>query len=246
VTGGGVWLALDTATAIASVAAGRPPAAESGAHVQGARRHAAEVIRLVDFALSRLGVQPRDLTGIVVGDGPGSFTGLRIGWAAARGLAQEAGLELRAIPSLMAAAAGAALKLGAEPVAACFDALRGQVYGAIYVFHPDRVETLVAPAVLSVPELARIAPRRPRLVVGDGAVRYSDDVSRWIGTAPVPLESLPPAASLLLGLLHREGAGRAIDDPATAEPAYGRPAEAQARWEERHGRPLPDSPRPAG
>jgi len=243
---GGIWLALDTATEIASVAVGRPPAAQSGAHVQGARRHAAEIIRLVDFVLSRLGIRPGDLEGLVVGDGPGSFTGLRIGWAAAKGLAHEAGLEVRAIPSLMAAAAGAAPKLGAEPVAACFDALRGQVYGAVYVFHPDRVETLVAPCVLTVPELARVASRRPRLVVGDGAVRYADDVTRWIGAPPVPLESLPPGATLLLSLVEREGTGRTIEDPATAEPVYGRPAEAQARWEASHGRPLPDSPSPAG
>ena len=242
----GEWLAIDTATEIASVAAGRPPTAQSGAHVQGARRHAAEIIRLVDFALSRLNIRPADLEGVVVGDGPGSFTGLRIGWAAAKGLAHEAGLELRCIPSLMAAAAGAALKLGAEPVAACFDALRGQVYGALYVFHHDRVETLVAPAVLTVGELARISPVTPRVVLGDGAVRYADEVGRWIGTAPVPLESLPPAATQHLALLEREGAARTIDDPASAEPAYGRPAEAQARWEARHGRPLPDSPRPAG
>jgi len=241
---GGVWLAIDTATEIVSVAAGRPPAAESGAHVQGARRHAAEVIRLVDFALSRLGVRPRDLEGIVVGDGPGSFTGLRIGWAAAKGLAQEAGLELRAVPSLMAAAAGAAFRLGPDPVAACFDALRGQVYGALYVFHADRVDTLVAPALLTVAELTRVAPVRPRVVVADAARRYAGEIQQWIGAAPIPLESLPPAATSLLALLGREGAGRAIDDLVTAEPVYGRPAEAQAKWEARHGRPLPDSPRP--
>src|SRR5207244_12745189 len=125
---GGVWLAIDTATEIASVAAGRPPAAQSGAHVQGARRHAAEIIRLVDFALSRLNIRPADLEGVVVGDGPGSFTGLRIGWAAAQGLAHEAGLELRCIPSLMAAAAGAALRRRAEPVAACLAGLEGQAW----------------------------------------------------------------------------------------------------------------------
>ena len=242
----GPWLAIDTATDIASVAAGRPPAAESGAHVQGARRHAAEVIRLVDFALSRLGVRPRDLEGVVVGDGPGSFTGLRIGWAAAKGLAQEAGLELRAVPSLMAAAAGAAFRLGADPVAACFDALRGQVYGALYVFHPDRVDTLVAPALLTVAELSRVAPVRPRVVVADAARRYAGEIQQWIGAAPIPLESLPPAATSLLALVGREGAGRALDDLVSAEPVYGRPAEAQAKWEARHGRPLPDSPRPAG
>src|SRR2546428_9573201 len=114
---GGIWLALDTATEIASVAAGRPPVAQSGAHVQGARRHAAEIIRLVDFALSRLSIRPADLEGVVVGDGPGSFTGLRIGWAAAKRLAYEAGLELRASPSLTGPPARAGPKLGAEPVA---------------------------------------------------------------------------------------------------------------------------------
>src|SRR5204863_2350647 len=242
---GGLWLAIATATEIASVAAGRPPAAQSGAHVQGARRHAAEIIRLVDFALSRLGIRPADLDGIVVGDGPGSFTGLRIGWAAAKGLAQEAGLDVVAVPSLVAAAAAASLPLGPVPIAACFDALRGQVYGAQYVIHPDRVETLVAPAVLTIADLASAAPAIPRLVVGDGATRYREAVVEWCGTAPVPLEALPPTATLLLSLRSRAGAGRAIAGLTPAEPTHGHPAEAQARWEARHGRPLPDSPRPS-
>src|SRR5207247_9027684 len=112
---GGHWLALDTATEIASVAAGRPPVAQSGAHMQGARRHAAEIIRLVDFALSRLSIRPADLEGLVVGDGPGSFTGVRIRWAAAQALAHEAELEIRAIHSLMGDAAAAAVKVQAHP-----------------------------------------------------------------------------------------------------------------------------------
>ena len=242
---GGHWLALDTATDIASVAAGRPPTGEAGSHIQGARRHAAEILRLIYFTLGRLALKPADLDGIVVGDGPGSFTGLRIGWATAKALAQETGLDVVAVPSLLAAAAAGALPLGPVPVAACFDALRGQVYGAEYVIHPDRVDTLVAPAVCTVEELARAAPAVPRLVVGDGAVRYAEAVVRWCGASPVPLEALPPAASLLLALFQRIGAGRPIADLATAEPVYGRPAEAQARWEARHGRPLPDPSGPA-
>src|SRR6059058_772615 len=157
----------------------------------------------------------------------------------------DLGLDIRTIPSLMAAAAGAALRLGTDPVAACFDALRGQVYGAMYAFHPDRVETLVQPAVLTPEEFARIAPVRPRLVVGVGVARFADQMTSWAGTPPVPLESLPPAATMLLGLLGR-GAGRLLDDPAAAEPVYGRPAEAQAQWEARHGRPFPDSSGHAG
>lgn len=246
----GYWLAIDTATDIASVAAGAREGtggirAESGAHIQGARRHAAELVRLVDFVLDRVGKRPDELEGIVVGDGPGSFTGLRIGWAATKGLALEAGLDLVAIPSLLAAAAGAAMKVGPVPVAACFDALRGQVYGAVYRIGPERVETLIPPSVTTVEELARAAPERPKLVVGDGAMRYSAAVQSWSGTDPVAPENLPPGATMLLSLLSRQGAVRVVD-AFTAEPVYGRPAEAQARWEAHHGRALPDPSRPTG
>jgi len=231
-------LAVDTATDIASVAVGRAPDAAAGAHQQGARRHAAEIIRLIDFVLSRAGATPADLEAVVLGDGPGSFTGLRIGWAAVKGLVQEAGVDVVAVPSLLAAAAGAATRVGAVPVAACFDALRGQVYGAIYVVHADAVETVVGPTLTTVADLAAAGPR-PALAVGDGAVRYADHVVRWCGVPPVAPDQLPPAATMLLALATRTGAGRVIDDFGTAEPQYGRPAEAQAKWEARHGRPLP-------
>lgn len=237
-----MWLAIDTATDIASVAVGAPPATASGAHVRGARRHAAELLGLVAFALRPHHLRPADLDGIVVADGPGSFTGLRVGWATAKGLAHEAGLELRAVPALMAAAAGAAVKLGPVPIAACFDALRGEVFGAVYVIHPGRVETLVAPMVTTLAELGARSAAPPALAVGDGAVRYADDVRRWTGRAPVAPEALPAGATMLLSLLPRDGAARVVDD-AAAEPVYGRPAEAQAKWEARHGRPLPDPSR---
>src|SRR2546430_16877190 len=94
----GLWLALDTATEIASVAVGRPPAAESGAHVQGARRHAAEIIRLVDFVLSRLRLRPRDLEGVGAGDGPGSSPARAIGWSPPKGLPHQPAPATRAPP----------------------------------------------------------------------------------------------------------------------------------------------------
>lgn len=238
----GLWLAIDTATDIASVAVGQPPNTAAGAEVRGARRHATEILRLVDFVLRRADVTVAELEGIVLGDGPGSFTGLRIGWAAAKGLAQEPGLDLVRLPSLMAWVAAAARKIGPAPIAACFDALRGQVYGAMYRISPDHVETLLEPTLGTMAELARAAPERPVLVVGDGAVRHADASTQWSGAAPIGLESLPPSAPLLLALEAYHGLGHPINDPLTAEPVYGRPAEAQARWEAAHGRPLPDTP----
>ena len=241
----GVWLAIDTATDIVSVAAGSPHEVRSVVAAKGARRHAAQIITLVDRALDAAGARARDLAALVVADGPGSFTGLRIGWAAAKGLAQERGIGMSAVPSLMAAALGAAELVG-SPVAACFDALRGEIYGAVYGFQSDRVDCLVAPALLTAAELARIAPVRPRVAVGDGALAFAEDVARWTGAPPVGLDALRPLAASLLLLAARVGAARELPDPLAAEPVYGRPAEAQAKWEARHGRPLPDSSRPIG
>jgi tRNA threonylcarbamoyladenosine biosynthesis protein TsaB len=238
-------LAIDTATDLASVAAGtpgraHPPAARS---VRGARRHAAQLLPLIQQVLADAGAGLDDITEIVVGDGPGSFTGLRIGWAAARGIAHERGLPLVAIPSLLGAAhAASEVERDGRPVAACYDALRGQVFGAVYVVHPGRVETLVAPALLTLGELARLTSARPGLAVGDGAERYRAEVEAWTGRPPLPLDAVPAIAARLLLLADQGEARRPLGD-ALAEPAYGRPAEAQAKWEARHGRALPNSSR---
>lgn len=236
----GPWLAIDTATELASVAVGSSERVRIVRSLGGARQQAAQIVPLVDQVLTLAAVRVRNLSQVIVGDGPGSFTGLRVGWAAAKGLAHDGGLPVRAIPSLMGAAHAAAQgEVG--PIAACFDALRGQVYGAVYAFPQGRVETLVAPGLFTVGELARAAPVRPLVAVGDGAVKYAEAVVEWTGHPPLGLEALPPVASSLLVLGGRKGAARSLADPAHAEPEYGRPAEAQAKWEARHGRPLPHS-----
>lgn len=235
-------LGIETATDRATVALGDAGGAWEHAALEGARRQAAGLLPLVDGVLRRAGVRIPDLAAIVVGDGPGSFTGLRVGWALARGLAHERGIPLFAVPSLMAHARSAAFAagVGARPVAACFDALRGQVFAGVYRFDGDRVDTLLAPDVLTVAELVRRSPELPALATGDGAVRYADEIARWTGVAPLAVADAVPAAWSLIAL----GAeSRALTEPATAEPVYGRPAEAQAKWEARHGRPLPHPPR---
>lgn len=239
------WLAIDTGTDLATVAVGTPPQSESVTQLVGQRAHAAAIVELVDRCLQPLGLRPADLTGIVVGDGPGGFTGLRIGWAAAKGIAQERGLPLVAIPSLLAAAAGAAAILGAVPIAACFDALRGDVFGAVYVVHHGWVESVMMPTLCTPAELMARSPVRPRAVVVD-AVATGAFAESWSGTPPLSLGALRPAAVSLLALKPLTAAGRVLEDLSTAEPEYGRQAEAQARWEARHGRPLPDPSRSGG
>ena len=228
------WLAIDTATDIASVAIGTADQTLAARALRGARQHAAQILPLIQQVLAAARTRLDDIGGIVVGDGPGSFTGLRIGWAAAKGLAHERDLPLVALPSLLGTAYAAA-RTGA--VAACYDALRGQVFGAIYAFHPRRVETVVAPDVFTIVTLANATTVTPVLAAGDGAARYRDEIVRWIGRPPVAPETLPPIAGSLLALAPMAGYA------ATSEPAYGRPAEAQVKWEMSHGRPLPNPSR---
>jgi len=232
------WLAIDTATDIASVAIAASDRTITRS-VRGARQHAAQIVSLVDDVLQAAQLPLDQVAGIIVGDGPGSFTGLRIGWAAAKGLLYGRQASLVAIPSLM----GAAHAAGVHTVAACFDALRGQVYGAVYAFTENAVNTLVPARVCTIAELAAADPRRPDVAVGDGAERYRAEVQQWTGRPPLGLEALPPIAGSLLALYEYEGARAARIDTSVAEPIYGRPAEAQVKWEARHGRPLPHTSR---
>lgn len=233
--GRATMLAIDTATDIASVAVSAGDRTVARA-IRGARQHAAQILPLVQDVLKAADVSLNEITRIIVGDGPGSFTGLRIGWAAAKGLAHERELPLIAIPSLL----GAAHAAGANVAAACYDALRGQVFGAVYAFSGDSVEALVRPALFTIAELAALS--RCELAVGDGAERYRAEVQAWTGRAPVDMGTLPPIAASLLALFEYDEARSAVDR-SLAEPTYGRPAEAQVKWESRHGRPLPNSPR---
>ncbi len=232
----GIWLAIDTATDIASVAVGSAERVLATQSIRGARQHAAQIFPLIQQVLARAGLQLRQIGGVVVGDGPGSFTGLRIGWAAAKGLAHERELPVLAVPSLLGAAHAATAGQVAT-IAACYDALRGQVFGAVYAFPEGRVETLVAPGLFTMADLVHVTPVRPLRAVGDGAERYPQTILDWTGHQPVSLAALPPIAGSLLVLAAAQG------HEASGEPAYGRPAEAQVKWESRHGRPLPHSSR---
>jgi tRNA threonylcarbamoyladenosine biosynthesis protein TsaB len=232
------WLAFDTATDRASVALGTGAADALEENLAGARRHASALLPLVDRLLDRAGIALDRVGGILLSDGPGSFTGLRVGVSVAKALARARGFEVRVAPSLMVRAAAHA-RVG-EVTLAVADALRGEVYAAAYRFGPDRVETLVRPSIWRPERLIAEAPR-PARIVGDAPAGALAPLAEWSGRDVLSgVEGLPRAA-FLLELRHRTGATRPVADLDLWEPEYGRPAEAQARWELAHGRPLPDS-----
>jgi tRNA threonylcarbamoyladenosine biosynthesis protein TsaB len=235
------WLlALDTATPLGSVAVGDHRGARAEAAV-GDRRHAAATLPAIEQVLRLAGVTFADLEGIVLADGPGSFTGLRIGFATAKGLLREhAGLALRVAPSLMGLAWHAAAFAGG-PVAALYDALRGEVFAAVYAVSERRIETLLAPRLTTPEALVQAAPP-VAIAVGDGAAAHAALMRQWTGRLPVGPPRGAPRAGALLELLDVSGATTVVQDPSALDPTYGRLAEAQTRWERAHGRVLPHSP----
>jgi tRNA threonylcarbamoyladenosine biosynthesis protein TsaB len=235
-----MWLALDTATERASVALGVPGdgAAPLEETIGGARRHAAALLPTIQALLRRAGASLDDLRGIVLSDGPGSFTGLRVGASVAKALVHARALPLWTAPSLLVRAAGVARDNAL--VISVANALRGEVYAAAYRFLPGAIQTELIPSVRRPEDLVN-SGIRPDTVVGEAAAEVLAILERWAGRAVIVPPEGSPRASRLLQLVGRPGGAREVEAVREWEPVYGRPAEAQARWESAHGRPLPDS-----
>ena len=236
-----IHLAIETTTDRLSVAgrvAGQGGQADSrtAARVfEGARMHAAKLFPLIEEVLQELEVRVDQVGALAMADGPGSFTGLRVGAAAAKALARaQPDLSIWTASTLLVRAAGAAAPRGAH-VLVVTSALRGELYAATYRLDlPNTVETLMAPT-LAVPE--SLHRETPDLLVVDAPDRLADQFAVPLVRGGASL----PSATALLGLIGVPGAAEHLGNVDGWEPRYGRLAEAQIRWEAAHGRALPDS-----
>lgn len=174
-------------------------------------------------ALEAAGTEISDLARIVCGAGPGSFTSLRIAASIAKGIAMAADIPLFAVSSLALLVGGAELRPGRY--IAALDALRGEFYVALYDVDDSRAISHLEPARLIA------ADQLESLAVSVGATIVTpSDVAGAVRASP-----RARAAARLGHLIERGGPV----DVSAWEPAYGRLAEAQVRWEATHGVPLP-------
>ncbi len=171
-----IVLGIDTSTSSTVVALRLPvgTAAEkrddppAGAHPG----HATKLLGMAAELLDGAGLGWRELERIAIGAGPGAFTGLRVGVATARGLAQSLSIELVAVQSLAALALTAP---AGAPVLAVIDARRREVFAAPFAA-PDgpqlAPEAVLAPALIGEVLAAAGLEGEPVTAVGDGAVKY--------------------------------------------------------------------------
>jgi tRNA threonylcarbamoyladenosine biosynthesis protein TsaB len=187
--------------------------------------HSSALLPAVDRALRSAGLEAGELAGVAVGGGPGSFTGVRIAAATAKGIVHAAGVPMFAYSSLLAAAAGC---WGADrPVCALFDARRRDVYAACYRFGAG-VEVVMAPVALTLDEvLDRFRGGPSPLFTGEAAVIHREEIEREKGARVVPAQLATPRASALLALLRAEPAVGRVAEPAHWEPDYVRASGAE-------------------
>ena len=204
----GPVLALDTTGTLGSVALGFVGAdsAVTGEIVQTfepSKRHSRSLLPAIRGVMEEAKLESGDLLLLVATRGPGSFTGLRIGLATAQGFALAAGIRALGVSSLDAAAlADTAADGSALRRLVVVDALRGELFGALY----DGIgpETLVQGPVRLLPDnTARWAAKHgAQRICGPGVVRYRDTIAKGGSDVEIRDDRRPLApAALRLGLV---------------------------------------------
>jgi tRNA threonylcarbamoyladenosine biosynthesis protein TsaB len=246
----GVLLAFDTSAGLGSVAVGRDDEVLGRAFLPDRRSQAARLVPAIESAMSEAGCAPADLTGVIVGKGPGSFTGVRIAAATARGIAGALGIPLWPRSSLAAAAAslgamlpstlagashGTPLVLSSEaeawPRFVLFDARADRLYGGCWRFTDGRVECLVPPAAFTVDEFLDMDLPAHLLLCGEGAHQHAEVLEAHDHR----LLAYPAGLPLAEGLLRVH----ALDPDAPPESPV-------SRWEPDYLRPSQPEREPSG
>lgn len=229
-------VAIETATETVGVAVRTPAGVQAELTLTGRRRHVETLTPALTHLLEQVDLRPADVDIVAVDIGPGLFTGLRVGVAAAKGLAQSLGIGVMPGSSLDIMTAGAAAGGLRGLVLACIDARRGEVFASAHDVGPPGTVPVprLAPGLFAPGELAAALGAfagAPVHAVGDGALRYADTLGAVPGVeAAIPGLAFPPPAALLDLARAKWDAGEPPVHPETVVPLYMREADAKSNY----------------
>ena len=216
------FLAFDTSTDTGSVALGAGGSVIASSTLTVRSAHSERMLPAIRDLLGRAGVSIGQLEAVVIGAGPGSFTGLRIGAALAKGLCFAGRLPLYAYSSLSAIVAGLSI---AGRICAMSDARAERVFAATFA-SARPVRRLSPPRRLELRDLiAELEPLEEWTFGGDAAIKHSD-LLREHGARIVSADATHPRAEGLLWLQGERPEGR-VEDVLAWEPDYLLPSAAE-------------------
>lgn len=240
-----IRVAIETATWVGSVAVARDGELLAEVELGVRSRHASTAVPGLRDALETAGVARGEIGEVVVGAGPGSFTGVRVAGATAKGLATALDVPLVAYSSLLAAAVPAVVAgdesdavdgVGAGvPICALFDARRKEAYAGCWRVGGEALTEVVAPMVGSVDEIVTALVRAEAgagvLFVGEGLEKHGAGMAAAASAAGLDARlgaaDAWPRASWLLWLAHRHPSAGRVADAAAWEPLYVRGSSAE-------------------
>ena len=196
--------------------------------------HSQTLMVMAEDALKTAGKTAGDVTAVAVAEGPGSFTGVRIGVAAAKGFAWGKELPCCGVSTLEAMAAGLGIYEGY--ICPCMDARRGQVYNALFYANCGKLERIAADRAIALAELAGElkALEGPIFLVGDGAELCYKTLGSEISNLILPPEHKRHQRAVGVGLVAMEKlAAGEICDGGALTPNYLRLSQAEREKLER-------------
>lgn len=221
-------LGIETATEQISVALGGHEGVIARFEVARGRRHAEILTPAIDFVCTQADIGLEEIGVIAVDVGPGLFTGLRVGLAAAKALAYALRVPMIGISSLDLLAFPH--RASDKVVVPVIDARKGEVFYALYRQVPGGLQQVAAPRVGPVDDLVAnlLARSQDTLCVGDGAHRYRAEILDGfhceIG------DDLHPSAAPLVQLAHARALREEWVQPSEITAVYLRQPDAQINW----------------
>ncbi len=227
-------LGVTTSTQQVGCAIGGHEGVLASAHSARGKRHAETLAPSIDFVRRQARVELSEISVVAVDVGPGLFTGLRVGIAAAKAMAHALRVPMIGISSLDLLAWP--VRHTTREIVAVVDARRGEVFHARYRTTPGGVQRISGPSVSSPQELQADlqATDVEFLLVGDGALRYAEEWDAVRVELAEQFLAYPNAASLVQ-LAHARAIREDFVQPWELEPLYLRPPDAEINWVTRDG-----------
>ena len=231
-----IILSIDSSTPVAGIAVADEQGLLGEMMVNTENTHSEKLLPMIVSLLEELKLKPENLDVVAIMQGPGSFTGLRIGMATAKGLVQGCGAKLVVVPTLDCMA----YNLVNYPGLVCpvLNAQKKQVYTALYATEQGNWQRKSEYQAIAAEDLAEqlLELKQDVWFLGDGLNAYADVFQAKLGDychfAPMH-QHLPRAAALAVLALEKAKQGE-YADLYTTEPIYIRKSEAEVQWEMKH------------
>ena len=221
-------LGIETATQQVSVALGGHEGVIGLVEIARGRRHAETLVPAIDFLCSQADIGLDEIGLVAVDIGPGLFTGMRVGLATAKALAQALRVPMIGISSLDLLAFPH--RRSDRVVVPVVDARKGEVFYAMYRQVPGGLQQVAPPRAAPIDELVAdlLARSQETLCVGDGALRYRDEIRD--GYHCEFADEAHPSAAPLVQLAHARALREEWSNPSEIQPLYLRPPDAEINW----------------